>query len=512
MFRPTEQAPASCAPRLAASIAPGPPPVMTLKPASPSARPMRRASAYSGWVTGVRAEPNTETAGGIAAMTRNPRSSSSPIRRMRSGSVRTAATAGVSALRSSSSEVAGARGSTTGGDDTDAAWTRARVDNLRTMADDERTPTEPDAQPADERGTSHAPPPVPTTRAGRAGGRGRHAGRGPARPQTASRRGGTPAERRHGADRPPTRRRRRESPPASHARARPSRRRPGEETGGDSRRRCGPAASRATRTRPVGPPPEQSPPRAAAGRAGGAAAGAGVRVARAVPPAASEASAATRRPATRLRPRAPTARRQARRPAVRGPRVHAGPRAPRQPREKGPLPFAQLRAAADSVLKGFGGRRALRDAFSVLGDKERADISRLVADDGEWRVRARNIAAGSLGAGRLGKALAAQQISMAEIEDLWAIVLSKEEAAARQARVRDARQRDERRVKRQAERRNSGDRVSRDELAKAQDGRVGAQVRIVIEEPRDKRGKKGATRDRRTRTRASRGRRRRTTC
>jgi hypothetical protein len=80
---------------------------------------------------------------------------------------------------------------------------------------------------------------------------------------------------------------------------------------------------------------------------------------------------------------------------------------------------------------------------------------------------------------------------MAEPEDLWAIVLSKEEAAARQARVRDARQRDERRAKRQAERRTSGDRVSRDELAKAQDGRVGAQVRIVIEEPRGKRDKKG---------------------
>jgi hypothetical protein len=142
------------------------------------------------------------------------------------------------------------------------------------------------------------------------------------------------------------------------------------------------------------------------------------------------------------------------------------------------------------VLQGYGGRRALRDAFSVLGEKERADLSRLVSEDGEWRVRARNIAAGSLGAGRLGKALAAQQISMAEVEDLWAIVLSKEDAA-RQARVRDARQRDERRAKRQAERRNSGDRVSRDDLAKAQDGRVGAQVRIVIEEPRGKRGKKG---------------------
>jgi hypothetical protein len=55
--------------------------------------------------------------------------------------------------------------------------------------------------------------------------------------------------------------------------------------------------------------------------------------------------------------------------------------------------------------------------------------------------------------------------------------------------VRDARQRDERRARRQAERRTSGDRVSREELAKAQDGRVGAQVRIVIEG--EKKGRKG---------------------
>src|SRR5919108_213666 len=55
--------------------------------------------------------------------------------------------------------------------------------------------------------------------------------------------------------------------------------------------------------------------------------------------------------------------------------------------------------------------------------KERRDLSRLVADDGDWRVRARNIAAGSLGAGRVGKALAAQQISMARVEDLWPLTL-----------------------------------------------------------------------------------------
>ena len=44
MFSPIDSAPASRAPRLAASIAPGPPPVMTAKPAAPSRRPTSRAS------------------------------------------------------------------------------------------------------------------------------------------------------------------------------------------------------------------------------------------------------------------------------------------------------------------------------------------------------------------------------------------------------------------------------------------------------------------------------------
>src|SRR5215211_2303299 len=124
-------------------------------------------------------------------------------------------------------------------------------------------------------------------------------------------------------------------------------------------------------------------------------------------------------------------------------------RAPRQPQQRatGPLPFQELRDAATSVVDLFGARQAMRDAFAALGEKERRDLARLVADDGDWRVRARNIAAGSLGAGRVGKALAAQQISMARVEDLWPLTLSKEEAAERQSRVRSARQRDERRAK-----------------------------------------------------------------
>jgi hypothetical protein len=166
---------------------------------------------------------------------------------------------------------------------------------------------------------------------------------------------------------------------------------------------------------------------------------------------------------------------------------------PRQPQGRftGPLPFQELRDAATSVIDQFGPRLALRDAFSALGDKERRDLSRLVAEDGDWRVRARNIAAGSLGAGRVGKALAAQQISMARIEDLWSLTLSKEEADQRLSRIRNARRRDERRAQRDAERERRSDRVSRADLEKAQDGRVGAQIRIIVggeerKRPRDR--------------------------
>jgi hypothetical protein len=164
---------------------------------------------------------------------------------------------------------------------------------------------------------------------------------------------------------------------------------------------------------------------------------------------------------------------------------------PRAPREKGPLPFGELRAAAEAVRDIHGARRALRDAFAVLAERERQDLSRLVAEDADWRVRARNIAAGSLGAGRLGKAIAAQQIAMANVDDLWSLTLSKEEAAQRAARVRDAKRRDERRAQRAAERGQRADRVSRAELEKAQDGRVGAQIRIVVAGDKADRKRKG---------------------
>jgi hypothetical protein len=191
------------------------------------------------------------------------------------------------------------------------------------------------------------------------------------------------------------------------------------------------------------------------------------------------------------RPQGKPRRDRPRRDRGQRPRRDRGPRQPQQQRATGPLPFQELRDAATSVVDLFGERQALRDAFSALGDKERRDLSRLVAEDGDWRVRARNIAAGSLGAGRVGKALAAQQISMARVEDLWTLTLSKEEAAERQSRIRNARRRDERRAQRDAEREQRSDRVSRADLEKAQDGRVGAQIRIVIGGRQSDRRRKG---------------------
>jgi hypothetical protein len=174
-----------------------------------------------------------------------------------------------------------------------------------------------------------------------------------------------------------------------------------------------------------------------------------------------------------------------------------GPRPPRRrrpgapamsraQRQKLPLPFNELRSAAHAVSEIHGGRAALRESFAVLGDKERRDISRLVSEDGEWRIRARNIAAGSLGAGRVGKALAAQVVSMAANEDVWAVTLSKEEAAERLARIRNAKRRDERRRERMAERERRTDRLTKDQAQKARDGRVGAQIRIILEDTKDK--------------------------
>jgi hypothetical protein len=163
----------------------------------------------------------------------------------------------------------------------------------------------------------------------------------------------------------------------------------------------------------------------------------------------------------------------------------------RMPREKGPLPFQELRAAAEAIMRMEGERKALREAVGELADRERNELGDMVRGDGDFRQRARSISAGSLAAGKLGKALAAQQVAIADIQDLWAIMLSKEEAAERLSRVRRAKNRDRERAKRNEERASRSDRVSREDLQKAQDGRVGAQIRFVIagEEKRDRRKK-----------------------
>src|SRR3954451_12112042 len=84
--RPTETPPASQAPRLAASIAPGPPPVITAYPASTSRRPTAMPSAYSGSSACTRAEPKTLTAGPSSASAPKPSTNSAWIRSTLQGS------------------------------------------------------------------------------------------------------------------------------------------------------------------------------------------------------------------------------------------------------------------------------------------------------------------------------------------------------------------------------------------------------------------------------------------
>src|SRR3954452_23780076 len=87
MPRPTDTPPASAHPRLAASIDPGPPPVMTAYPAVASARPTMTPNAYVGCPGCVRAEPKTLTAGPSSASAPKPSTNSLWIRSTRHGSV-----------------------------------------------------------------------------------------------------------------------------------------------------------------------------------------------------------------------------------------------------------------------------------------------------------------------------------------------------------------------------------------------------------------------------------------
>src|ERR671914_1016140 len=110
MPSPIDNAPASRAPRLAASITPGRPPVMTAIPSSPIMRAVSRARAYSGSSGGVRAEPKKDAAAPTCASARKPSSSSSRMRSIRAASVRVERSASSSAPISSSSRVSGTRG------------------------------------------------------------------------------------------------------------------------------------------------------------------------------------------------------------------------------------------------------------------------------------------------------------------------------------------------------------------------------------------------------------------
>ena len=116
----------------------------------------------------------------------------------------------------------------------------------------------------------------------------------------------------------------------------------------------------------------------------------------------------------------------------------------------------------------FGARQALRDALGILAPRERQELNVLVAADEDHRPRARNIANGSLGAGRIDKAMAATIVSMAPQEELWSQLLDKEQAAQKLGRIRQAKQRDKQRAERAAERANRADRVSREDMEKAQ--------------------------------------------
>ena len=157
---------------------------------------------------------------------------------------------------------------------------------------------------------------------------------------------------------------------------------------------------------------------------------------------------------------------------------------PALPRSRADLPIDDLRDASRATMDLFGPERAVRESFSILAPRARSDISALVAADEDARPRARNIANGSLGAGRIDKAMAATIISMAPQQALWTVTLDREQAAQRLGKGRAAKQRDRQRSERAKERRRGGDRVSKEQLKAAQDGSVGATIRFVTEEDR----------------------------
>src|SRR6266480_2394125 len=87
MLRPTERPRPSRAPRLAASIVPGPPPVMMAKPRRASSAARVRAASYIGSGGRTRADPKKVTAGPTVASASKPATNSAWIRNTRQGSL-----------------------------------------------------------------------------------------------------------------------------------------------------------------------------------------------------------------------------------------------------------------------------------------------------------------------------------------------------------------------------------------------------------------------------------------
>src|SRR6202165_38717 len=87
MLRPTESPRPSRAPMLAASMVPGPPPVMMAKPRRASSVASARAASYIGSGGRTRAEPKNVTAGPTLASASKPATNSAWIRSTRQGSL-----------------------------------------------------------------------------------------------------------------------------------------------------------------------------------------------------------------------------------------------------------------------------------------------------------------------------------------------------------------------------------------------------------------------------------------
>jgi len=87
MLQPIDWPPPSLAPLFAASMMPGPAPVMIEKPSTASKRATSTAAAYCGSSGWVRAEPKSETPFSMCASLSNPSTNSDMMRITRHGSV-----------------------------------------------------------------------------------------------------------------------------------------------------------------------------------------------------------------------------------------------------------------------------------------------------------------------------------------------------------------------------------------------------------------------------------------